>query len=118
MSNIDNGSKYKDMLLSFLPVVLTLGSVYMNLNNKMIVMGEQLTYISREMESSEKWRDGTIETLNDRETTIVVFGEKMQEMVRKFDDIKIEINGVKIDISELRKIMNRSNKRIYYEMPN
>lgn len=117
--NTDNQISYQKLVSSFwnlLPYIISLISVYIALNNKLIVVSEQLEYAKKEIISFQEIQKDIVKELNDRSSSILLFKEKFKDNDIKIGDLIIEIKGINYKLVEFDKKLEK-NRRGYNAMP-
>lgn len=117
-SSMESGVPQKliNSFWNLLPYIISLIGVYFSLNNKLIVVGEQLEYAKREIISIQDIQKDIVKELNDRSSSILLFKEKFKDNDVKIGDIVFEIKGINYKLVEFDKKLEK-NRRGYNAMP-
>lgn len=117
--NQETGVTAQKLVNSFwnlLPYIISLISVYVSLNNKLIIVTEQFDYAKKEIMYIQDVQKGIVKELNDRSTSILLFKEKFKDTDIKVNEIVFEIKGINYKLVEFDKKLEK-NKRGYNAMP-
>lgn len=116
-SNLEiSSSKVIQAIWNALPYIVSLVAVYLSINNKLIVVGEQLEYAKKEISTLQESQKAIITELGERRTNITLFTEKFKDNENKISDVVIEIKGINYKLVELDKKLDK-NRRDYNAMP-